>query len=133
MIPWRSTCVPIMNPGTSARNRSGTLKALQVQMKRAALSAESTNRTPPFIFGWLATIPIACPSSRANPTTSSLAQRACTSQRESASTSDSIRSLMSNAEFSSGGTTSDTGRSDAGSAGGAGGGAARQLWGMNDR
>ena len=49
-MPWRSTCVPIMKPGTSARNSSGTLKALQVQMKRAALSAESTNSTPPF---WL--------------------------------------------------------------------------------
>jgi hypothetical protein len=36
-----------MKPGTSARKSSGRLKALQVQMKRAALSAESTNRTPP--------------------------------------------------------------------------------------
>ena len=65
MIPSRSTLVPIMNPGTSARNSSGTLKALQVQMKRAALSAESTNSTPPLNFGWLATIPTARPSSRA--------------------------------------------------------------------
>src|SRR3954467_1450920 len=51
MMPWRSTSVPIMNPGTSARNSSGMLNALQVQMNRAALSAESTNRTPPFTFG----------------------------------------------------------------------------------
>ena len=65
MIPWRSTSVPIMKPGTSARNSSGTLKALQVQMKRAALSAESTNSTPPFCLGWLATMPIARPSRRA--------------------------------------------------------------------
>ena len=65
MIPWRSTSVPIMNPGTSARKSSGTLNALQVAMKRAALSAESTNRTPPLYLGWLATIPIARPSSRA--------------------------------------------------------------------
>ena len=54
-----------MNPGTSARNNSGTLNALQVQMKRAALSEESTNSTPPFTFGWLATMPTTRPSSRA--------------------------------------------------------------------
>ena len=65
MMPWRSTCVPIMKPGTSARNSSGTLKALQVQMKRAALSEESTNSTPPFCRGWLATMPTTRPSSRA--------------------------------------------------------------------
>ena len=65
MIPWRSTSVPIMNPGTSARNSSGTLNALQVMMNRAALSAESTNSTPPFCRGWLATIPTARPSIRA--------------------------------------------------------------------
>ena len=65
MIPWRSTAVPIMKPGTSARNSSGTLKALQVRMKRAALSAESTNSTPPLTLGWLATIPTTRPSRRA--------------------------------------------------------------------
>jgi hypothetical protein len=64
MMPWRSTCVPIMKPGTSARNSSGTLNALQVQMKRAALSAESTNSTPPRCLGWFATTPITRPSSR---------------------------------------------------------------------
>src|SRR6202051_4777963 len=58
LAPWRmmpsfSTWVPIMNPGTSARNRSGMLNALQVEMKRAHLSDESTNSTPPFTFGWL--------------------------------------------------------------------------------
>ena len=65
MIPSRSTAVPIMNPGTSARKSSGTLKALHVQMKRAALSAESENSTPPLCLGWLATTPIASPSRRA--------------------------------------------------------------------
>jgi hypothetical protein len=29
MMPCRSTCVPIMKPGTSARNTSGMLKASQ--------------------------------------------------------------------------------------------------------
>jgi hypothetical protein len=53
-----------MNPGTSARKSSGTLKALQVWMKRAALSAESTKSTPPFCRGWLATTPTTRPSSR---------------------------------------------------------------------
>jgi hypothetical protein len=65
MIPWRSTWVPIMNPGTSARKTSGTLNALQVQMKRAALSDESTNSTPPRCFGWFATMPTTRPSTRA--------------------------------------------------------------------
>src|SRR5205085_11399434 len=54
MIPWRSTWVPIMNPGTSARNSSGIEYALDVQMNRAALSAESTNRRPTLNFGWVA-------------------------------------------------------------------------------
>ena len=65
MIPSRSTCVPIMKPGTSARNNSGMLNALHVQMNRAHLSAESTNRTPPLTLGWLATIPTTRPSIRA--------------------------------------------------------------------
>ena len=65
MMPWRSTLVPIMKPGTSARNSSGMLNALQVQMKRAALSAESTNSTPPSWRGWLATTPTTRPSRRA--------------------------------------------------------------------
>ena len=65
MMPSRSTCVPIMKPGTSARNSSGTLNALHVQMKRAALSAESQNSTPPLCLGWLATMPMAPPSRRA--------------------------------------------------------------------
>ena len=41
------------------------LKASQSQMKRAALSALSTNRTPPLYQGWFATIPTGCPSMRA--------------------------------------------------------------------
>jgi hypothetical protein len=65
MMPWRSTCVPIMKPGTSARNKSGMLNALQVQMKRAALSDESTNNTPPRCLGWFATMPTTRPSRRA--------------------------------------------------------------------
>ena len=81
MIPWRSTSAPIMNPGTSARNSSGTLNALQVQMKRAALSAESTNSTPPLNFGWLATIPTARPSMRASPVTTSGANSRLTSKK----------------------------------------------------
>ena len=93
-----------MKPGTSARNSSGRLNALQVQMKRAALSAESTNSTPPLTFGWLATIPIARPSRRAYPTTSSLRPAGCTSSHEPASQSASISSMMSNGLFWSAGT-----------------------------
>src|SRR6266550_4978033 len=62
MMPSRSTWVPTMKPGTSARNSNGTLKASQAQMNRAALSAESTNSTPPFWLGLLATMPITEPS-----------------------------------------------------------------------
>ncbi len=51
MMPMRSTALPIMNPGTSARNTSGMPKASHSQTKRVALSAESTNSTPPFHLG----------------------------------------------------------------------------------
>ena len=95
MMPWASTCVPTMKPGTSARNSSGRLKASQHQTNRAALSAESTKSTPPFTAGLLATIPIGRPSSRARPTTSSGAKSGFTSKKLSASTSPSIRSWMS--------------------------------------
>jgi hypothetical protein len=57
MMPRRSTWVPIMNPGTSARNTSGMLNASQHQTKRAALSAVSVNSTPPLTAGLLATNP----------------------------------------------------------------------------
>ena len=73
MMPRRSTSVPIMKPGTSARKRSGISNASHSQMNRAALSDESLNNTPPFCIGWLATMPTARPSSRANPVSSSLA------------------------------------------------------------
>src|SRR5438046_9009865 len=51
MMPSRSTLLPTMNPATSARYTRGMLKALQSQMKRAALSEESTISTPPLT--WL--------------------------------------------------------------------------------
>ena len=95
MIPCRSTSVPIMKPGTSARNTSGTLKASQNQMNRAALSAESTKSTPPFCIGLLATIPTGRPSSRPSPTISSGANSGLTSKKLSASTRPSITSCMS--------------------------------------
>ena len=58
MMPCRSTAVPTMNPGTSARNSSGTLNASQSWMNRVALSAESTNSTPPLNIGLFATTPV---------------------------------------------------------------------------
>ena len=90
MIPCRSTALPIMKPGTSARNTSGIPKASHSQMKRAALSAESTNSTPPFHFGWLATMPIGRPSRRAKPVTSSRANSFLSSKKLPSSTSASI-------------------------------------------
>jgi hypothetical protein len=105
MIPWRSTCVPIMKPGTSARNTRGTLKASQHHTKRAALSAESTNSTPPRWSGWFATTPTGLPSSSANPVMISRAKSGFTSKNVSASTSPAITSCMSK------GTDSSTGMS----------------------
>src|SRR4051795_13730609 len=57
MIPCRSTAVPTMNPGTSARNSSGTLNASHSCTNLVALSAESTNSTPPLNIGLFATTP----------------------------------------------------------------------------
>src|SRR5258705_11783232 len=64
-------------------------------MKRAALSAESTMSTPPFTFGWLATMPIGRPARRANPTMISWAKRRLISNHEPASMTRSITSYMS--------------------------------------
>ena len=104
MIPWRSTSVPTMNPGTSARNTNGIEKASQPQMKRAALSDESTKSAPPLCTELLATIPIGRPSSSPNPTITSGANNGFTSKKLSASTSPSRSSCMSNATRSSAGT-----------------------------
>ena len=98
-----------MNPGTSARNTSGTLNASHSQMKRAALSAESTNSTPPRCFGLLARIPTGIPSSRANPTMSSRAHSGFSSKNEPSSTSASSTLCMSYARRSSTGTISAIG------------------------
>ena len=95
MIPARSTFEPTMNPETSARYTSGTLYALQSQMNRAALSEESTKRTPPLTLGWFATIPTARPPSRAKPVMISRAKSAFTSSHEPASTSPRMTSCMS--------------------------------------
>src|SRR5437764_15473047 len=40
MMPCRSTAVPTMNPGTSARNTRGRLHASHRQLKRSHLSAD---------------------------------------------------------------------------------------------
>src|SRR5690625_3280322 len=95
MMPSFSTSEPIMNPGTSARYSSGMLNASHHQMNRAALSAESTNSTPPLTAGWLATTPTGWPSSSASPVTSSGANAALSSRKEPSSTRPSITSRMS--------------------------------------
>ena len=106
MMPWRSTLVPIMKPGTSARYRSGMLKASHSQMKRAALSAESTNSTPPFYLGWLATMPTARPSMRAKPVTISRAKSFLISSNEPSSMIASMTAIMSKDLFWSAGMIS---------------------------
>ena len=95
MMPPRSTSVPIMNPGTSARYTSATLKASHSQMKRAALSAESLNSTPPLTAGLLARIPTELPSRRPRPTISSGANSGFNSKKLSSSTKPSITRRMS--------------------------------------
>ena len=95
MIPRRSTSVPIMKPGTSARKSSGISNASQSHMNLAALSAESLNSTPPFCIGWFATIATACPSRRAKPVSSSLANSFLISSQLSSSTMPSITLRMS--------------------------------------
>ena len=75
MMPVRSTSAPTMKPALSARKSSGTLKALHIQMKRAALSELSENSTPALWSDWLASTPMGRPPSRANPQTSSGAKR----------------------------------------------------------
>ena len=94
-----------MKPGTSARNSSGTLNASQSWMKRVALSAESTNSTPPLNIGLFATTPMACPASRAKPTISSRAHSAWISNSESESTIPRTYLRMSNAWRSLTGTS----------------------------
>ena len=95
MMPSRSTLVPIMNPGTSARYRSGTPNASHIQMKRAALSALSTNSTPPFCLGCQATIPTGFPSMRAKQVITSGANSFLISNTLSASTSSRMSANMS--------------------------------------
>ena len=95
MIPCRSTSVPTMKPGTSARNTSGMLKASHSQMNRAALSAESTNSTPPFCSGLLATMPTGRPSMRPSPVISSGAKSGLSSKKLSASSRPSSTACMS--------------------------------------
>ena len=64
-------------------------------MNRAALSAESPNRTPPRTALLFATTPTLRPSSRAKPITSSAAKSGLTSKNDSASTRASITSWTS--------------------------------------
>src|SRR5204863_10012247 len=64
-------------------------------MNRAALSEESTKRTPPFTFGWLATIPTARPPRRAKPTMISRAKRRLISSHDPALTTRPMTSYMS--------------------------------------
>ena len=128
MMPCRSTSLPIMKPGTSAKYSNGTLNASHSQMNRAALSAESTNRTPPRTALLLATMPTGRPSIRPSPTTSSAANSGLTSKNDSASTRPSIRSCTSKGADSASGTASSA-SSNAGSAGSASGAGSRQQVG----
>src|ERR1700742_4098381 len=97
------------------------LNASQSQMKRAHLSAESTNSTPPRTAELVATAPIGRPSIRPNPTTTSGAKSGLISKNESASSSPSSIPWMSKGTDSSAGTQSSASSTAGGSASTSGG------------
>jgi hypothetical protein len=105
MMPCFSTAVPTMNPGTSERNSSGTLNASHSCTKRVALSAESTNSTPPLCSELFATTPMTSPFRRAKPTVTSRAHSAWISKYEPSSTRPLTKRRMSKAIRSLAGTS----------------------------
>ena len=121
-----------MKPGTSARNINEILNASQSHTKRAALSAESTNKTPPLCIGLLATIPTTLPSSSAKPVTSSVAQSGFTSKKESSSTRPTKKLWMSYPALSTLGSTLRVSGVE-GALGEYRGGSSRQFIGMNEK
>src|SRR5919107_5230809 len=132
MIPARSTSVPIMKPGTSARYTSGTLNASHNQMNLAALSALSPNSTPPRTAELFAMMPTVSPSMRPKPVTSSAAKSGLTSKNDASSTRPSMTSWMSNGVLSTSGTTPASSVRDGGSAS-YDGGESRQLDGRYEK
>ena len=66
-----------------------------MRMKRAALSAESESRIPPFDIGWFATTPTGWPPARAKPITMFFAHVGLTSNHESWSNTDLITRFTS--------------------------------------
>ena len=71
------------------------LKALHSQMKRAALSDESLNSTPPLTFELLATTPTGLPPIRTRAVTISLANSGLISRTLPSSASASISTFTS--------------------------------------
>ena len=105
MMPCRSTALPIMKPGTSARKINGMLNASHSHTNRATLSDESTNSTPPLCMGWFATTPTGQPSSRPSPVITSRANRGLISKSESSSMIPFTSLRMSNAFDCASGTS----------------------------
>ncbi len=96
-------------------------------MNRVALSAESTNSTPPLNIGLLATTPVTWPSSRAKPMVSSRAHSAWISKNDPASTSPRTYRRMSNACRSLTGTSAARSMPGSGPAAAAAGGGCCQF------
>jgi len=71
------------------------LKASQVRTKRAAFSEESMSSTPASTAGWLPTIPITRPFTRAKPQVIDMAQWAWTSMYSPSSTTAEMTFFMS--------------------------------------
>ena len=105
------------------------LNASHSQMNRAALSALSTNSTPPRTFGWFASTPTTRPFRRANPVSSSPAKNSLISHHEPSSINASTSSRMSNGLFWFAGIISAIARCGAGSCAAATGGCSVKFCG----
>src|ERR1035437_868234 len=108
MIPPCSCAMPGRKPGTSSKVTSGTLKASQKRMNRAAFTLALMSSTPARTAGWLATMPTLCPPRWAKPTMMFAANSLCTSTNSPSSITRLRTSCMSYGLFALSGTTSSS-------------------------
>ncbi len=90
-MPPSSACLPTINPVMFCKKSSGIFRFAHSSTKCAPFCADSENKIP-----LLATIPISCPSIRANPQTSVVPNNALNSSKSESSISLAITSRTSN-------------------------------------
>ena len=95
MMPVHSWSVPGRKPGTSTNVRMGIENASQKRTNLAAFSPAGMLSVPAMALGWLATMPIERPSTRAKPTTMFGANSGWVSRKSPWSTMCSITVLTS--------------------------------------